>query len=155
MVGVQQNHVIFKTDLMTLSVRMVEGTYPDYERVIPKENENVILVDREALIRSLRRMVVVLTEKVKGVKFEFSKDKIKMIAKNPEIGEAEEDLDADYKGEELQIGFNARYLQEIAGVFEGEKIILQLKDNFTACIIRPQNDEESCFAVLMPMRIGF
>jgi len=155
-ISVPENNIIFKTESMKLSVLLVQGTYPDYDRVIPGENKNNVTLIKEEFIKGLRRMIVVLAEKSKGIKLIFNSDKLNLLAKNPGKDDGgEEEIDVEYEGSEISLGFNAKYLQEIAGVIDSDKILLELSDDFAPGIIKAAEGEEEFMSVLMPMKIGF
>lgn len=136
----------------TLSMRLVEGNFPDYKQVVPKEAPNIIRVGRDALLQSVRRVSLLSSDRAHGVRFGISEDRLEISASNPDLGEAKEDLEVSYQGPEIEIGFNARYLIEVLGVLpEGGAIEIGLGDQLSPGVLR--GDEPGYQYVVMPMRI--
>src|SRR3990172_219373 len=133
-------------------VRLLDADFPDYLQVIPKENLLTAIVGRDDFAEVLRRVAVMAPDKVHSVRLSFSGKQLEVSSTSPDQGEARDLLEAEYEGPPMQIGFNGRYLQDaVAGVSE-EKVILQLKDDVSQVIIRPEK-ETSFLAIVMPMRI--
>jgi DNA polymerase-3 subunit beta len=133
-------------------MRLVDGEFPDYNRVIPKTNEYTVLISRDIFIHSLRRMSILSNEKSRGIKMLIKKDILEISSSNPEIGDAKEDLFIDYQGPEISIGFNAKYILDILQIQNEENIKILLKDNLSPGLIRPEKDSDYT-AVVMPMRL--
>jgi DNA polymerase-3 subunit beta len=140
-------------DKVELFMRLIDGDFPDYTKVIPKGNPNLAKIDRDELLQALRRVSILSSERYKGIKLEFSAGKISLSANNPDLGEAVEEIEAEYKGKAISIGFNARYLLDVLGVLgdEGE-VEIELKDELSPSIIR-KTGAEGYLYVLMPMRL--
>ncbi|HAM32743.1 MAG TPA: DNA polymerase III subunit beta [Deltaproteobacteria bacterium] len=133
-------------------VRLLDADFPDYLQVIPKENLLTAIVGRDDFAEVLRRVAVMAPDKVHSVRLSFSGKQLEVSSTSPDQGEARDLLEAEYEGPPMKIGFNGRYLQDaVAGVSE-EKVILQLKDDVSQVIIRPEK-ETSFLAIVMPMRI--
>ncbi|HYC56364.1 MAG TPA: DNA polymerase III subunit beta [Candidatus Binatia bacterium] len=136
----------------TLSMRLVEGTFPDYKQVVPKESPNLLQVDRDALLQTVRRVSLLSSERARGIRFGVSPGRLEISANDPDVGEAREDLEVDYGGVTLEIGFNARYLLEVLQVLpEGSKVEVGLGDQLSPGVIR--GSDSSYSYVVMPMRI--
>jgi len=133
-------------------VRLLDADFPDYRQVVPKENLLTATVARDAFAEVLRRVAVMAPDKVHSVKLSFSGKQLEVSSISPDQGEARDLLEAEYEGPAMKIGFNGRYLQDaVAGVSE-EKMVLQLKDEVSQVILRPEK-EHSYLAIVMPMRI--
>jgi DNA polymerase-3 subunit beta len=133
-------------------VRLLDADFPDYRQVVPKENLLTATVGRDAFAEVLRRVAVMAPDKVHSVRLSFSGKQLEVSSTSPDQGEARDLLEAEYEGPAMKIGFNGRYLQDaVAGVSE-EKVILQLKDEVSQVILRPEK-ESSFLAIVMPMRI--
>lgn len=151
-ISLEGNHLILKAGPTYLFIRLIEGRFPDYKQVIPKNNPFVITLDTRELLLSLKRVSLLANEKSKGIKVSAREDKVEISTNNPEIGEAKESLDAAYRGDLIEIGFNAKYLMEaISGITE-EKVELALNDRMSPGIVRKEGDS-SYLCVLMPMRL--
>jgi DNA polymerase-3 subunit beta len=133
-------------------MRLIDGEFPDYDRVIPKANEQQATIAVDPFLHALRRMIIVSSEKSRGVKMNFKNDLLEVSSSNPELGDAREELTIEYKGPEISVGFNARYLLDILQVQDQEHIRMILKDNTSPGLIKPV-DEDGYLAVIMPMRL--
>ena len=136
-----------------LSMRLVEGEFPDYQQVIPKEKNHEISFSREDLLGALRRLLVLTTERSRGVKLQIEKEKMEVSVNTPDLGEGVEEIAIDHGGDTLIIGFNGRYLTEMLTVIgEEQKMTLYLKDEASPGLIKAEKDSDF-FYVVMPMRI--
>ncbi len=147
-----ENHLVFRRGRATLITRLIEGQFPDYEGVVPKEFTRRVVVESERLVRALRRVSLLSNEKTKPVKIEFERDSLTLRSNTPEMGEAVEELPAQYDSEPMDMGFNARYLLEAMGAITQEHVVLELNDPLSPGVVRPL-DNEQYFYVIMPMRV--
>jgi len=150
--GFMDNSAVVIKDGTVVVMRLVDGAFPDYTRVIPKNNDEIINLPRDLFLHAMKRMAILSSEKSKGVKVEIKDGLLEISSSNPEIGDAHEELEINYKGEELSIGFNARYVIDILQVLEEETINLAVKDNLSPGLITPEGDD-GFLAVVMPMRL--
>ena len=151
-IGISENNFTVSTESTKLIMRMVDGDFPDYKRVIPEKTDNYAVINRELFLYSLRRISVLSSEKSKGVKVNLKNDNLTLFSSNPDIGDAKEEIDVVYTGSEISIGFNAKYIIDILQSINKENIIFYLKDNISPGLIQPENDEDY-LAVVMPMRL--
>lgn len=136
-----------------VSMRLVEGEFPDYRGVIPKESRHGIQVDRDALFAAIKRAAIFSNERYHGVKFALTSGTLTVSSTSPETGEASESLDVDFRGEEFAIGFNANYLRDVLGVIpSGNKVELGLSDDVSPGVVRTEADTKFTY-VVMPMRL--
>jgi DNA polymerase-3 subunit beta len=151
--GFRENMGLAVTDRVELFMRLIDGDFPDYAKVVPKDNPNVAKVGHEELLQALRRVSILSSERYKGIKMEFDQSRISLSANNPDLGEAVEEIGAEYDGKPITIGFNARYMIDALSVLGSEgEIDIELKDELSPSIIRkPGND--GYLYVLMPMRL--
>lgn len=136
----------------TLFIRLIDGEFPDYTRVVPKDNDKIAVLDRAKVIGALRRVSLLSNEKSRGVLMSFSQGHVEVSIKNPDAGEAREEFDIDYNGSKLNIGFNARYFLDVMDVIDDDKISIALQSDLTACLIKAPKDK-GFLCVVMPMRI--
>ena len=148
---IDNNSVLRKDDTIVI-MRLVDGEFPDYTRVVPINNDRIAIINRIDFLHSLRRMSILSNDKLKGVKLEVSNGTMEISANNPELGEAHENMEIDYNGETTAIRFNARYLIDVLSVIEEEKIELHLKDDLSPAILKPQIAHDF-LSVIMPMRL--
>lgn len=150
--AVEGNHLLVKTSNTFLSVRLIEGQFPDYKQVIPRSNSKSLELDKNEFSDSLRRVSLLANEKSRGIKLAISNGRIEISSNNPDIGEATEVIETKYKGDSLEIGFNAKYLQELLAVIQAESITFELNDRMSPGLIKVPGASEY-LSVLMPMRL--
>lgn len=144
---------VLKKGTTELSMRLVEGDFPDYHQVIPKEKKNFVSFPREEFLSAIRRLLVLTTERARGVKLQIEKQKLTVSVNTPDLGEGVEELEVENNGGDLTIGFNGRYLTEVLNVLdEGLKINLFLKDEVSPGLLQAEKDPDFSY-VIMPMRI--
>ena len=151
-VTVSNNHIRVVFDQLVFTSKLIDGKFPDYDRVIPETGESPVIADREKLRQSLTRASILSNEKYRGVRIILEKGKLRALAHNPEQEEAEEELDVDYDGQNLEIGFNVSYLLDALGIIKTKKAKIAIKDPNSSCLLLPDN-EEACKYVVMPMRL--
>jgi DNA polymerase-3 subunit beta len=151
-IGVTDNNFFVSNDQSKLIMRMIDGDFPDYKRVIPEKGNNVAEINRETFLHALKRISILSSEKSKGVKLSISKNLLVLSSSNPDLGDAKEEIQIIYEGNDISIGFNARYIIDILQVIKTDQINLFLKDNISPGRISPADDEKY-LTVIMPMRI--
>ena len=151
-IAVLPNHLIFRRDRATLITRLIEGQFPDYQGVIPKEHKATATVAHEGLLRALRRVSLLSNEKTRPVRIDFDPQHLTLCSNTPELGEATDQIPTDYQGDNLTIGFNARYLMEVLAVTTESDVCLELTDAVNPVILRPSGSD-TFFYVIMPMRV--
>lgn len=137
---------------LTLTSKLIDGRFPDYEAVIPLSQDNAIVVDREGAIRALQRAAILSNEKYRGVRIETAKDSIRIIAHNPQQEEATEEIAAQHNYDELVVGFNVNYLLEGLGAIDGEQARLALKNADSSCLITAV-ERDNVRQVVMPLKL--
>jgi len=150
--GFMDNNAIVTKKNVVIIMRLVDGEFPDYKRVIPNECKFSAIIDSDQIFHSLRRMIILANETSRGVKLIFDINKLEISSSNPELGEAKEYIDIEYDGPQLTIGFNAKYLLDILQSQEQNKIVMLLNDQTSPCIIKPYNDD-GFTSVVMPMKL--
>jgi DNA polymerase-3 subunit beta len=152
--GFVENTAILRRPGVVLSMRLIEGLFPDYRQVIPKQGEKTVRLGRDRFLETLRRISLLSTDKAHAVKLELAKETLRVLSQNPDLGEAKEDVPVEYAGEALKIGFNARYLMDVLGVIRSKEVALELADDLSPGVIRGGDEADQGFtAVVMPMRI--
>jgi DNA polymerase-3 subunit beta len=152
LIGFTKNLMIFRKSGLLLTSRLMEGKYPNYQQVIPKEGGKKISVNRVELESALRRVSVLSKDKTSAVKVSFALDKMTLFSSSPDYGEATEDLPARYEGEARNTGFNARYLLDVFSVMDGESISLQMETPLSPCLIQ-ESESPGFKCVVMPIKI--
>lgn len=150
--GFADNSALFKKPGLTMVMRLIDGQFPEYQRVIPKEGEKQIALPRLRFLEGLRRISLLSADKSNAVKIKLADNQVRIMSHNPDLGEAKDDLDAVYNGPELTVGFNARYLADVLGVVETDEVIFELGDEHSPGVLHQPGDR-SYTAVVMPMRV--
>jgi DNA polymerase-3 subunit beta len=150
--SLSENNFVAKKDGTIVLTRLIEGEFPDYESVIPKENDKTVKLSRERFISCLKRISIMASEKGEGVVFEVRKGSMAVSSSSQDFGDAKEEIEVEYSGEDLSAGFNARYLLDALAAMVTEEVVFELKDNTTAGILRPVGEEEH-LCLIMPMKL--
>ena len=146
------NHIRIQLDGIRFTSKLIDGRFPEYDRVIPKESSNELKADRTEFKSALQRTAILSNEKYRGIRLVIRDSGVVLQAHNPEQEEAEEELAVEYAGEDIEIGFNVNYLLDALGAVEGDDVTLSVQDSNSSCLIRqPGNDD--CTFVVMPMRL--
>lgn len=152
-IGVKENMALMVKDEVELFMRLIEGEFPDYGKVIPKGNPLVVKVEHQEFLQALRRVSILSSDRYKGVKIEFKEGKVSISASNPDLGEAVEEIEIDYHGKALGIGFNARYIIDVLSVLKSEgEVAVEVKDEMSPSVIKKEEDAGYLY-VVMPMRL--
>ena len=135
-----------------LTSKLIDGTFPDYSRVIPQSNDRLLKLDPKSFMQGVDRVATIASEKTRAVKMTLDRDRITLSVTSPENGTASEDVPGDYAAQPFEIGFNARYLMDILGQIDGDLVEVHLADSAAPTLIR-ENDKAPALYVLMPMRV--
>jgi DNA polymerase-3 subunit beta len=152
LVELSQGKVRFTIGDVVLTSKLIDGTFPDYARVIPVGNDKELTVDKKEFEQAVDRVSTVSSERGRAVKLSLSSGKLTLSVTNPDSGSATEELEVEYGSEPLDIGFNSRYLLDIAAQIEGEAAVLKLADPGSPTLIQDR-DAKGALYVLMPMRV--
>ncbi|MBL0938858.1 MAG: DNA polymerase III subunit beta [Gemmatimonadaceae bacterium] len=149
------NHLGFRSPFTSVFTRLVEGPYPNYEQVIPKDNDRYALADKAALTSALKRMSVIASDQTHRIKMSFNTGMLKFSVTTPDLGEASDELPVNYTGDQLDIGFNATYLLEILRYMPTEQVRLTFKAPERAATIEPEgwDDPAKYLCLVMPLRL--
>lgn len=150
--GVGDKNLFARKGNETLYVRLIDGEFPDYRRVVPEKNDKFASIPKDKFVGALRRVSLLSDERSQGVVLAFSSGHLKVSVSNNDLGEAKEEFEIDYKGEKIDMGFNARYFLDVLGVVQGEQIILAIQNDLAPCLIKSEADS-GFLSVIMPMRI--
>lgn len=135
-----------------LTSKLIDGTFPDYERVIPKDNTKELVIDNKIFASAVDRVATISAEKSRSVKIALSQDNLALTVNNPEHGNAHEEMMVDYSSDPLEIGFNAKYLLDVTGQIEGRDATFYLESPAAPALVKDSQDPGSLF-VLMPLRV--
>jgi DNA polymerase-3 subunit beta len=151
-IAIEGSQFILKANSTILMIRLIEGKYPNYQQFIPTKLPNKISIPRQTFLQSLERVALLANQKSKAVQFNFSNGKVEISSSNPELGDAKEELEINYKGQDIKIGFNARYISDVLVNMKQDIVDIELNDQLSPGLIRPHDDQQyTC--VIMPMRI--
>ena len=136
-----------------MSIRLIDGEFPDYDRVIPGDSASEASVSRNSIFPAVRRVALLATDRYRGVRVEFSSGNLAISTNNPDLGEAAEEMDAEYGGTRMAIGYNAQYLLDVLGVLDHEDVVVMgLKNDESPTLVKRSGDD-SLLYVVMPMKI--
>ncbi|MFC0710859.1 DNA polymerase III subunit beta [Azorhizophilus paspali] len=147
-----QHHIRATTGEFTFTSKLVDGKFPDYERVLPRGGDKKVFGDRQLLREAFSRTAILSNEKYRGIRLQLASGLLKIQANNPEQEEAEEEVAVDYSGDALEIGFNVSYLLDVLGVMSAEQVCLTLSDSNSSALLQEADNDDSAY-VVMPMRL--
>lgn len=150
-----EHHLRFRLGRRELICRILEGTFPDYDRVIARDNDKKAVFDRKRLDAAVGRVALLTGDRARAVKLQMAPQQLVISAQNPDLGEAREEVECDYDGGELQLGINPDYLREFLSAVEVGKVRLEMKDENTQCVGFPEDGDDAgrYLCVIMPMRV--
>jgi DNA polymerase-3 subunit beta len=151
-IELSQGKIRFTIADAVLTSKLIDGTFPDYARVIPLGNDKELTVDKKEFEQAVDRVSTVSSERGRAVKLSLSSGKLMLSVTNPDSGSANEELEVEYGSEPIDIGFNSRYLLDIASQLDGEAAVLKLADPGSPTLIQDR-DSKGALYVLMPMRV--
>ena len=146
------NHIRVLLDDIRFTSKLIDGKFPDYQRVIPRESERMVSADRSVLRNALNRTAILSNEKYRGIRLQLEDHLLRIQAHNPEQEEAEEEVEVVYTGEPLETGFNVTYLLDACGALSGELVNFFFTDSNNSCLIQ-EAESQACKYVVMPMRL--
>ncbi len=151
-VSISSQKIRFASGKLVLTSKLIDGTFPDYERVIPRGNDKILEADTKQFAEAVDRVSTISFEKSRAVKLALSSGKLSMVVNNPDSGSAEEEIIVSYERDAMEIGFNSRYLLDVAAQVKAETMRFEFNDAGSPTVVRDPKDEHSLF-VLMPMRV--
>ncbi len=151
-INIDPNKIIFFVDKSVLISKLIDGTFPDYQKVIPDNNDNVLIVNRNSFCSAVDRVSTITNERSPAIKFKLLKNIMNMTAADSESGQATEDIVTEYSGKEMEIGFNSKYILEMVSNLDDENVILSFNDSSSPVIATEQSSPNLLY-VLMPMRV--
>ena len=155
--GTSENHMFFEAGSRRLMARMIDVNFPNYMEVISRDNDRRVMVDRERLLSTIKRISLVANERTRAVRFDFAPGKLTVSSTNPELGDARETVPIEYAGAPFYVGLNAAYVTDFLSAIDTPNVMLELKDENSQCIGRPEEKENLPYDylyVVMPMRIS-
>ncbi len=154
-VAKSDNHLGFRTGNTVVFTRLIEGQYPNYEQVIPRENDRACTVEKDALASALRRVGVVASDQTHRVRLQFTGGALKLSVNTPDLGEAQDEISVTYDGDTLEIGFNANYVLEVLKYMPTDEVRMTFKAPERAATIEPVgwDDPASYLSLVMPLRL--
>jgi DNA polymerase-3 subunit beta len=148
----RENQIIFADDEATLTSRLVEGEYPKYEQIIPKDNDSMIRLDVEQFLGALKRVALLANPKTYSIRLDILENAVNISAKTPELGEAYETVELKNRNGEIEIAFDARFLMEFLRHIQTEDVAVEFKDPLSAVVLKPVEDDNH-LGLIMPMRL--
>jgi len=152
--GLKQNNFVAKKEKALIVIRLLDAKFPDYRNVIPKkeDKENIITINRIPLLEGMRRMMIIRGDQYQGVKINIGVDYLEMVSVNPDLGNAEEKIEIEYKGEPMEMGFNPKYFIDALQPMDSDIVYLNIKNQTSPCLITGTQDN-GFLGLIMPMRV--
>ena len=147
------NHLGFRAGSTEVYTRLIEGTYPNYDQVIPRDNDKMATIDKKALESAVRRMAVVASDQTHRIRMKFEPGRVHLNVMTPDLGEGHDEIEVGYDGEELEIGFNANYLLEVLRYMPTDEVKVAFKAPERAATIEPVGEELDYLCLVMPLRL--
>jgi DNA polymerase-3 subunit beta len=147
------NHIRVNVEGIQFTSKLIDGQFPDYDRVIPKNGDKEVIADRHLLRQALVRTSILSNEKYRGIRLRLQAGLLQAQAHNPEMEEAEEEVEVNYQGSELEIGFNVNYLLDALAVIDGNNVKMIYGDANSSCLVVREDGSDGCKYVVMPMRL--
>ncbi len=151
-ITVSESKIRFRTGTVVLTSKLIDGTFPDYERVIPRSNTKELVLDNKVFSQAVDRVATISAEKSRSVKLSLSDSNLSLTVNNPESGQAREDMPVNYDADAMEIGFNAKYLMDVAGQIQGQDATFKLDSASAPALVTDSEDDHALF-VLMPLRV--
>jgi DNA polymerase-3 subunit beta len=151
-VEASDSKIVFRIGDAVLTSKLIDGSFPEYQRVIPKDNSRILVVDNKLFAAAVDRVSTVSAERSRSVKLSLASGKLTLAVNHSETGQGTEEVEADYNGDPMEIGFNAKYLLDISGQIEGEAALFELADSGSPTLVRDETDPHALY-VLMPLRV--
>jgi len=151
-VAMTANHVQFALGDLRYTSKLIDGRFPDYQRVMPADNPRIATIDRETLRQALARVAILANEKYKGVRLQFAADRLTVQTHNPEQEEAEDEIAIGFSGDVIEIGFNVGYVLDVLQAIDSESVLFKLSDGNSSCLVTAAEDDNHRY-VVMPMRL--
>jgi len=150
-----ENHLAFRSPFTAVFTRLIEGPYPNYDQVIPRDNNRVAIIDKNALHGALKRMAVVASDQTHRVKLSFNSALLKFSVTTPDLGEGQDELPIRYEGDPIDIGFNGMYLLEILRFMPSEEIRFTFREPERAATLEPEGEQQGSryLCLVMPLRL--
>ena len=153
-VAMDEKQIGFRGERGVVYSRLIEGPYPNYEQVIPKDNDKRLRADKERLSAALRRMAVMASDQTHRVRLSLKDDALKLFVSTPDVGEGSEEMTVSYEGDPIDIGFNANYLLEVLRFVDADEVEISLKAPERAALVRPAGEDgEQYLCLVMPLRL--
>ena len=150
--SLSDNKIKLSFNSVILTSKLLDGTFPDYSRVIPEQNDRTITISNQLLSEAVDRVSTVSTDKTRAIKVNINNGNLVISATNPDKGSASENLEVVYEGDEVEIGFNSKYVLDVARQIKGNEVIIKLSDSVSPTLVYDKDDKDVLF-VLMPMRV--
>ncbi len=150
--GLIENNIVFKSGPMSLSVRLIDGTFPDFTQVLPKESDHRAIVEKDVLQQSLKFVSLFASSKTNNVRLTLGDQELELYASDPDRGEAKKAVPCEYAGQPVKAGFNFRYLKDVLSAIDGDAVSIEIIDTLSPTLVRDPDRDEMLF-VVMPMRL--
>jgi DNA polymerase III subunit beta len=151
-IGFRMNNCVARNSNSLIVIRLMESKFPDYNAVIPKKNNLLLNIPKEDILDGMKKMTILSDESYRGVKVKISDGTLELVSINPDIGDVQETLEIEYRGDTLEMGFNARYFIDIFQSMDSDEVVLGFQDASSPCLVTGEKDQ-GFLGLIMPMRL--
>jgi DNA polymerase III subunit beta len=151
-IGFKENNCVARNENSLVIIRLLESKFPDYKEVISIELKNSISIKRNNILDGMKKMMILSSESSKGVQITIYNNTIELVSINPDLGDVKDNMEVDYQGEKVELGFNSKYFVDVLQAMVSENVIISFNDNSSPCMIRGE-DDKGFLGLIMPMRI--
>lgn len=152
-IQINDNQIIFENPEVVLMSRLIDGQFPNYDQVIPKQSDKHISCNKDFLLSATRRVSLMASDKSSSIKYTISANQLMITANTPEVGEAQEEMEINYTGETITIAFNAKYVIDVLKNITSETCLMELSTNLNPGVFKPETKDEVYVCIVMPMRV--
>ena len=150
---IQDNKIIFEFANLIFQSRLIEGSYPKYQQLIPVNNDKKVIVDRCELVNSIERVSVMVNDRTNVVRFNFKQNQLEIMADTPDAGRSKDYIDIEYDFDEILTAFNYKYVLDALKNMEAKKVEIEISDTLAAAIFKPQDEKDNYICLIMPVKV--
>ena len=150
---IQKNKILFEFENLTFQSRLIEGSYPKYQQLIPTNNDKKVSIDRCELINSIERVSVMVNDRTNVVRFNFKQGQLEIMADAPEAGRSKDYIDIEYDFDEILTAFNYKYVLDALKNMEAKNVEIEISDTLAAAIFKPQDEKDNYICLIMPVKV--
>ena len=150
---IQKNKIVFEFKDLMFQSRLIEGIYPKYQQLIPKNNDKNIVIDRVELINAIERVAIMVNDRINVVRFNFTTNSLEIMAETPEAGKSKDNIDIEYNFDDMLTAFNYKYVLDALKNMDSKSVEIEISDALAASIFKPKDDNDNYICLIMPVKV--